>query len=127
ALDGDCRNTRFLQTLQSRLRLYQRLRVNRTLVEEVARDEEGISPPLDGGIHHGQEGPREVVETLLQPILLIAQMVVRRVNEGRTHLLNSCMAVACSVSVSPAPAQPASNPVPPRASTTGNARPGTSV
>ncbi|HEX5572589.1 MAG TPA: metallophosphoesterase, partial [Ktedonobacterales bacterium] len=39
----------------------------------------------DGVFHHRRKGPPEVVEALARAILLIAEVIIRRVNEGRSH------------------------------------------
>src|SRR5579859_5706564 len=85
ALDGDGWNSRGLQALKRFLRLDQRLRVNRPLVEQVARDDEEIHAPRNCVLHDRQQGTGEIVKSFLEAVLLVPQVIVGGMDETRAH------------------------------------------
>src|SRR5262249_10148529 len=85
ALDGDGRNTGFFEPLQTVLGLDEREGVDGALVEEVAGDDDEIGLACDGVVDDGVEGEGEVVEARLEAVLLVAEVIVGRVDEGGAH------------------------------------------
>src|SRR5215472_4893815 len=77
AFNGNRRNAGIFEFLQATLRLHQRHRINGALIEEIPRDQETIGPSGDGGIDHREKRAGKVVESLLDAVLLITQMIVR--------------------------------------------------
>ncbi len=70
ALDGNHRDVVVLQFLQAHKRLRQGAGVNGPLVEEIARDQDGINLALDGIAQDVLEGDSKIVIAFFRAILL---------------------------------------------------------
>src|SRR5579875_2459115 len=85
ALDGNGRNASCLQALQRLLSLDERQRVNRALIEEIARDHDKVGMAGDSVVNDAQKRAGKVIEAFLQTILLVAQVIVCGMDKCHLH------------------------------------------
>src|SRR5579859_534724 len=84
-LDGDDRNTLCLQLLQALDGMDKRHGIDGAFMKEVAGNDQKIYLSIEGIINDIPEGPAEIIETLAHPVLFIAEMGIRDMDERGFH------------------------------------------